>query len=57
LHHGGGHAEKVREIDRHEPADPAGTANFQSLHNRSAWFSRRLLIAADLNYSRDSGVF
>jgi hypothetical protein len=48
---------KVREIDRHEPADPAGTANFQSLHNRSAWFSRRPLIAADLNYSRDSGVF
>src|SRR5258708_32808312 len=42
---------------RREPPDPAGTANLQSLHNRSAWFSRRPLIAADLNYSRDSGVF
>jgi hypothetical protein len=26
----------VREIDRHEPADPAGAANLQSLHNSTA---------------------
>jgi hypothetical protein len=47
----------VPEIDRYEPANPAGRANPQSLHNRSAWFSRRPLIAADLHYSRNSGAF